>query len=365
VATNAFPADGCSDPTGEAAHCFTDAQLQTEVAYALSQNPTWQKNTSNIYFLLTPEGVESCFSSAPGDACGYTAYCAYHGSFSSGGTVVYANQPYPKLNNDPFAECGVGQYPNGDDADEQINVMSHEHREAITDPNLDAWYDDSNGGYETSDQCAWYFGNESGPNGARYNQTINGNHYDVQAEWSNDGTTCLFSYGSGGGGGGSGPVIKKISPTHGVVGQPIKFTGTGFTGATAVTFNATGAASFTLKNDKQLTAVVAAGTATGAVHVTTPAGTGDGPTFTVDPTPVPTIKSFSPKKTHIGKTVTVHGTGFWGTSAVKVNGVDATSFTVKSATQVKFVVSPGESTGTVAITTPGGTVVSAGTLTIS
>jgi hypothetical protein len=42
---------------GEAFICLTDDQLQAEVEYAIDQNPGWEKGTSNIYFLLTPEGV--------------------------------------------------------------------------------------------------------------------------------------------------------------------------------------------------------------------------------------------------------------------------------------------------------------------
>jgi hypothetical protein len=354
----AFPSDGCTDPTGEAAHCLTDAQLQTEIAHVISVMG-WPKGTSNIYFLYTPEGVESCFDGVSG-VCAYNYYCAYHGSFGTGSnTVVYGNQPYPKLDNDPFYECGTGEYPNGDDADEQLNVTSHEHREAITDPNLDAWYADDNGGYETSDQCAWDFGSESGTSGAKYNQTINGHHYDLQLEWSNDGFDCLPSYAPGG-----VPTLTKVSPNHGVIGQPIKVKGKNLTGATTVTFNTTDASTFTQKGNT-ITAFVPVGTTTGAVHVTTPGGTADGPIFTVDPSPPPTIKSFKPTAVTAGATVTVKGTGFWGTSSVKVNGVDVQSFAIKSKSALTFVVAVANTTGQVSVTTPGGTVVSLGTLTIS
>jgi len=54
--------------------------------------------------------------------------------------------------------CDEGQYPNGasNQADPTINVTSHEHNEAITDPQLNAWYDAA--GYENGDKCAWDFG---------------------------------------------------------------------------------------------------------------------------------------------------------------------------------------------------------------
>jgi hypothetical protein len=99
--------------------------------------------------------------------------------------------------------------------------------------------------------------------------------------------------------------------------------------------------------------VPAPGTTTGPVHVTTPGGTVDGPVFTVDPSPVPTIKSLSAKSATAGKTVGVSGTGFWGTSSVKVNGVDVQSFAVKNAKKLSFVVGGANTTGTISVTTPG------------
>jgi hypothetical protein len=86
--------------------------------------------------------------------------------------------------------------------------------------------------------------------------------------------------------------------------------------------------------------------------------------FTVDPSPVPAIKSFT-KKSAVGKSVTVSGSGFWGTSAVKVNGVDVESFAVNSDTGLTFVVAVGNTSGQITVTTPGGTAVSGGSLTIS
>src|SRR5919108_1603562 len=142
----------------------------------------------------------------------------------------------------------------------------------MSDPLLDAWYADDNGGYEGSDQCAWYFGTETGTAGAKYNQTINGHHYDLQLEWSNKGSKCLATYAPV-------PSIAKVSPSHGVVGQPIGIKGKNLTGVTGVTFNTTAAASFAL-DGKKLNAVVAPGTTTGPVHVTTSGGAVDGPTFT-------------------------------------------------------------------------------------
>src|SRR5205814_1059532 len=122
----------------------------------------------------------------------FSYYCAYHSWFSdiafNNQTVYYANMPY--ADTVPSA-CDAGQHPNGDDADATINVTSHEHNEAITDPQGSAWYDRR--GYENGDKCAWNFGTTTGPSGAKYNQTINGAHYFLQQEWSNKTSRCVLT----------------------------------------------------------------------------------------------------------------------------------------------------------------------------
>lgn len=69
------------------------------------------------------------------------------------------------------------------------------------------------------------------------------------------------------------PSISGFSPSAGAIGTSVTFSGSGFTGASSVSFNGT-AASFTLNSDSQITATVPAGATTGPVSVTNPAGTG-------------------------------------------------------------------------------------------
>ena len=88
--------------------------------------------------------------------------------------------------------CGLGgvAQPNSDDADLTLNVTSHEHIEAITDPYGNAWFD--SGGNENGDRCAWTFGSSLGGSGSTaYNQVINGGHYMLQLEWSNATSSCV------------------------------------------------------------------------------------------------------------------------------------------------------------------------------
>ncbi|WP_460504358.1 IPT/TIG domain-containing protein, partial [Hymenobacter agri] len=124
------------------------------------------------------------------------------------------------------------------------------------------------------------------------------------------------------------PVISSLSPTSGTVGTSVVITGTGFTGATAVSFNGT-AATFTVNSGTQITATVPPGTITGNVTVTTPGGTSNAVPFTVLP-PAPTLSSLSPNSGTVGTSVIITGTNLTGATAVSFNGTAAT-FTVNSA----------------------------------
>jgi hypothetical protein len=156
---------------------------------------------SHEYFLLTPPHVETCFTNDPttgfgGCSAGESqdlAFCAYHENTSTPTFVLYANMPFDATN--PF--CQDGNNPNGSISDGEINGgLSHEHNESVTDPiPNDAW---TNGagpeqGFEVGDQCVGQFGTPLGtaPNGAKYNQVINGHFYWYQEEWSNFTHSCV------------------------------------------------------------------------------------------------------------------------------------------------------------------------------
>ncbi len=68
--------------------------------------------------------------------------------------------------------------------------------------------------------------------------------------------------------------------------------------------------------------------------------------------PPPVITSFSPETAGRNETVTIHGTGFTGASAVMFGGVPAQSFTVQSSTKITAVLALGAS-GDVSVTANG------------
>jgi hypothetical protein len=186
VDTHPFPANGCDAGSGV---CLTDAQIQTELENVLTAKG-WQPSTTTLFFVMTPKGVASCFDNVT-NQCSTNTYCAYHSGFNDANNVpvLYANEPYDATT----SGCTPGSSPNGDDADAEINTISHEHNEAITDPAGDAWL--NAGGDENGDLCAWNFGPTLGTAGGQsYNQLINGHKYWLQQEYSNDGSTCLQHY---------------------------------------------------------------------------------------------------------------------------------------------------------------------------
>lgn len=83
-----------------------------------------------------------------------------------------------------------------------------------------------------------------------------------------------------------------------------------------------------------------------------------------EPPPAPTIASFTPTSGPVGTNVTITGTGFTGTTAVKFGGTSA-SFTFGSDTSLTATVPTGATTGTISVTAPGGTATSANAFTVT
>ena len=180
--TNPYPSLGCASTS--LGPCINDSQLQTEVARVVAAKG-WPKGLGAEYFVYFPPGVTTCTSVASYE-CSGTIYCAYHSSMGSGAsTILYANMPY-----DGVSGCDSGEHPNGDAADAELNVTSHESIETLTDPLGTAWYDSS--GNEIGDKCNFNFGTPlGGAPGAEYNEQIASGNYYLQMEWSNAATGCV------------------------------------------------------------------------------------------------------------------------------------------------------------------------------
>jgi YVTN family beta-propeller protein len=76
-----------------------------------------------------------------------------------------------------------------------------------------------------------------------------------------------------------------------------------------------------------------------------------------------TITGFAPSSGGIGTSVMITGTHFTGASAVRFNGTSA-SYVVNSSTQIVAVVPAGATSGSIGVTTPGGTATSGSAFTV-
>jgi phosphate-induced protein 1 len=164
---------------------LTDAEVQTVVASAISGNRL-AKDFNGVYFVLTSSDVT--------ESSGFlTQYCGWH----THGTISGADIKYSFVG-DPsrtLSACAAQTTsPNGNaGADAMVSVIAHELEEAVTDPDLNAWYDTR--GYENADKCAWKFGTTYTVNGAKYNMTLGTRNFLIQQNWVNaSGGYCATSF---------------------------------------------------------------------------------------------------------------------------------------------------------------------------
>jgi hypothetical protein len=161
--TNAYWVDTTNPPTN-----VTDALLIAEVKKYLAANGV---DTSTIYEVFLPSTSYSSFGTSTSCGGPHLTYCAYHSNFSyNGSDVKYASMPYPS--------CGGCQATGFTTVQNFQHFACHETREAVTDPDGNAWYDRR--GNEADDKCAWSPAPFIGTGGFGY-----------QWEWSNANRACI------------------------------------------------------------------------------------------------------------------------------------------------------------------------------
>jgi len=161
--TNNFFLDTSNPPTN-----VTDSILQGEVVKYINAHGA---DASTIYEVFLPPTSYSSLSIYTSCGGPNLYYCAYHSNFNHNGTdVKYASLPYPS--------CGGCQWTGWTAAQNFEHFACHETREAVTDPDGDAWYDRR--GNEADDKCAWSPAPFIGTGG-----------YGYQLEWSNQARGCV------------------------------------------------------------------------------------------------------------------------------------------------------------------------------
>ncbi len=184
--SNAVHYAGSTTDSGSQGSNLTDAAVQNVVSSAISSGRL-PKDTNAVYFVLTSADVN--------ETSGFcTQYCGWH----TNGTISGSDIKYSFVGNPdrcPSACEAQSTSPNGNaGADGMASIIAHELEEAVTDPDLNAWYDSR--GYENADKCAWTFGTTyTASNGSSYNVILGGMEYLIQRNWVNaSGGYCSMSY---------------------------------------------------------------------------------------------------------------------------------------------------------------------------
>ena len=160
------------------------------------------------------------------------------------------------------------------------------------------------------------------------------------------------------------PAVAGLDPTSGpeAGGTQVTISGAGFTGATAVKFGPTAAASFTVVNDSTITATSPAGSGAVDVTVTTPNGTSEPSSvdqFTYTAVAGPIVTSIFPTSGPSTGSTTVEIDGFNFTGATEVDfgatPVTGTGFVVSSDNAILASAPPGTGVVHVTVKTPLGT----------
>jgi hypothetical protein len=164
---------------------LTDANIKAIVANYIGAGAP---DKNGIYIVLTSADVN--------ETSGFcTQYCGWH----THGTISGVDVKYSFVGNPArcLSACAdQSTSPNGNaGADGMASIIAHESEEAISDPDLNAWYDRQ--GAENADKCAWTFGTTShAANGSLYNFVgSSSTQWLIQRNWVNaSGGYCSMSY---------------------------------------------------------------------------------------------------------------------------------------------------------------------------
>src|SRR5262249_7297864 len=146
--------------------------------------------------------------------------------------------------------------------------------------------------------------------------------------------------------------INSFTPTSDSTGSTVTIAGQRFTGATAVSFGGTPAASFTVVADTIIHAVVGAGSS-GQVKVVTSQGADSLTGFTYIAGPTPEIDTLYNMYGSAGQFVQIYGKNLGNVTAVTFGGTPAATFQIINSGIVVARLGNGTS-GWVTVTTPYG-----------
>lgn len=166
---------------------LTDAQVKAVVSSAIASHAL-PSDPNAVYLVLTSADVN--------ETSGFcTQYCGWHTHATiAGSDIKYSFVGNPDRCPSACEWQSTSSPNNNPGADGMASIIAHELEEAVTDPDLNAWYDRR--GQENADKCAWTFGATSTEtNGSLSNVRLGGNPYLIQRNWVNAaGGYCALSY---------------------------------------------------------------------------------------------------------------------------------------------------------------------------
>jgi hypothetical protein len=186
-----------SNPYGGANPYYGQLKIALAVLNASQQPGMGGGGLGHIYHVFLPQNVDTCSEPGFGPPNGHCYspdhsstfyFCAYHGAFTATvnnqrQTFLYTTEPYQdvagcrnNIHNQPLPNPAG----NIDPADPGYSTLSHELFETISDPLLNAWWNQLNGD-ETGDLCQ-AFDNFV---------TVNGHQYVLQSEYSDLHHICI------------------------------------------------------------------------------------------------------------------------------------------------------------------------------
>lgn len=154
------------------------------------------------------------------------------------------------------------------------------------------------------------------------------------------------------------PTIFSFSPGSGSAGTGVTVTGAGLNERSpnpTVTVGSGTVTTFGTVSANSLSFTVPATATTGFITITTTNGTATSAQLFYLP---PSITSFTPIGGGAETTIRINGSNFTNATAVSFNGVAAASFYVTNNTTIGAIVPAGVTSGTISVTTPGGTATS-------
>jgi hypothetical protein len=164
---------------------LSDLEIRQIVVNHISDFNGGSPDPNGVYFVLTSPDV-----TASSGFC--NKYCGWH-TYTDLSTVKV------KFSFTGLPPSGCACYgqtsgsPNGLLAiDAMLSVYAHELVEAVSDPQLNAWYDRS--GYENADKCAWQWGTyyySGATTTGYYNEVVGSKKYLIQMNWDPTTGRCV------------------------------------------------------------------------------------------------------------------------------------------------------------------------------